>query len=384
MMKLDQYLKEEDVDGFLMVSESMNCANMYYMTKFLAPDPFTYLKKPEEEMIVVPQMEYERAKKESKVGVRSSLDYGMIEKLREVKDANRAFCEFLFEILQKEEIKRVLVPLNFSIYTGDELRKRGIEIEPVGGLVENERLIKEEGEMRYIRKAQKACEEAMQVALSTIEKAKIRDDTLIYDGEILTVEKVKSRMIYRLIELGCASEDLIVACGNQASDPHCSGSGPLMAGEPIIIDIFPRLMKERYCADMSRTISVGEPSDYVFEMYEAVLTAQERAIEMIRSGISCADVHNAVCDVFEDGGYGTIRRGDHTGFIHSTGHGVGLDIHEKPTISENDYELKAGNVITIEPGLYYPDVGGVRIEDLLLVREKGYENLSIFEKKMLI
>ena len=384
MRGLNSFLEAEDIDAYLMVSESTHNADMYYLTRFLAPDPFTYLRTRDEELIVVSQMEYGRAKKESKIDVRSGLDYGMVEKIKSTGDPRKGFCEFLLELLNREDATCIAVPLNFPIYIGDELRDSGIKVNPVDGLIESERMIKGPDELVFIKKAQHACEEAMQVAVDMVKQAKVRDGLLTTGDGVLTAEKIKARMTYHLIELGCEIDDLIVAPGKQAADPHCSGSGPLMANEPVVIDIFPRLQRERYYADMTRTISYGEPSSELKEMYDAVLTAQEQAIAMIRSKVTCSEIHGVVCDVFENRGYGTIRGGDTVGFIHSTGHGVGLDIHENPSISDNDYELSAGNVITIEPGLYYPDLGGIRIEDLILVKKDSYENLTNFGKEMVI
>jgi Xaa-Pro aminopeptidase len=137
----------------------------------------------------------------------------------------------------------------------------------------------------------------------------------------------------------------------------------------------------RYFADMTRTVIYGEPSKKLKEMYEAVRAAQEKAFEMIKPGISAANVHNEVCKTFEKLGYDTYKRGSKVGFIHSTGHGVGLDVHELPGIGETEVLLETGNVITVEPGLYYPEIGGIRLEDLVLVTENGSENLTSIEKK---
>lgn len=384
MSGFESFLENEELDAYLMVSESTHNADMYYLTRFIAPDPFAYLRTRDQEVIVVSQMEYGRAQKESKIEVRSGLDYSMVEKIKKAGDARKGYCEFLLEILKKEGATRIAVPPDFPIYIGDELRSGGVEVHPKGGLIESKRMIKTPDEVILIKKAQRACEEAMQMAIDTIRQANVKDGYLFSSDEVLTAEKVKARITYRLLELGCEIDDLIVAAGRQAADPHCSGSGPLMVNEPVVIDIFPRLKRERYYADMSRTVSYGEPSRELKEMYDAVSFAQEKAIEMIRSEVKCAEVHNAVCDVFEERGYGTIREGDTVGFIHSTGHGVGLDIHEKPSIADNDYELSAGNVITIEPGLYYPEIGGIRIEDLIIVKKDGYENLTNFGKDMVI
>ncbi|RZN38380.1 MAG: M24 family metallopeptidase [Methanophagales archaeon ANME-1-THS] len=119
-------------------------------------------------------------------------------------------------------------------------------------------------------------------------------------------------------------------------------------------------------------------------MYDAVKHAQDAALARVKEGVSCKDVHNLVCDLFEDRGYETIRKGGKKGFLHSTGHGIGLNVHENPRVGDNDYVLKKGNVITIEPGLYEPGVGGVRLEDMVLVLKNGCENLTRFEKQLVL
>ncbi|MBE0517127.1 MAG: aminopeptidase P family protein [Methanophagales archaeon] len=362
----------------LMVNESMRNADMYYATRFLAADPFIYLCFPHDrkEMLIVSQMEYERARKESIVKeIRSSLDYGYDLKMEEL----------ISKILQEEGITTIEVPGYFPLYTAEELRKRGIEVVPVEDVImTREREIKSEQELSYMRKAQRACERVMALALTILKRSTINGDFLRDKGEILTSERVKGYIEHALIDAGCTFDGgaPIVACGKRAADPHFSGSGPLLVNEPIIIDIFPRLMVERYCADMTRTMVKGEPAKEVQEMYKAVLEAQNAALALVKEGVACKDVHNRVCDIFEEKGYETIRKGGKKGFLHSTGHGVGLNVHENPKVGENEYVLRAGNVITIEPGLYDPEVGGVRLEDVVLVLKTGCENLTTFGKQL--
>jgi len=364
----------------LMVSGSMHNADMYYATHFLAVDPFIYLRFPREgkDILIVSQMEYERARKESIVKqIRSSLDYGYDIKTEEL----------ITKVLQEESINALEVPRDFPLFTAEELRKRGIEVTAVEELlITKEREIKDEQEIGYLKKAQRACEHAMETAMAVIKKSAVKGDFLLENGEILTSERIKAYIEHDLIDSGCTCDggEPIVACGKRAADPHFTGTGSLLADEPIIIDIFPRLKQERYYADMTRTVVKGEPEKAIKEMYEAVLAAQNAALARVKEGVTCKTLHNLVCDVFEERGYGTIRKSSKKGFIHSTGHGVGLDLHENPKVGDNDYELRKGNVITIEPGLYDPEVGGVRLEDMVLVWKNGCENLTKFEKKLVI
>ena len=371
---------KREIKPLLMVSESMHNADMYYATRFLAPDPFVFLRfsRKGKDILIVSQMEYERAKKESIVkDIRSSLDYGYDLKMEEL----------VAKILQEEDIKEVEVPKYFPLYTADELRRKGIEVVPVEEtIMTKEREIKDEQEIGYLRKAQRATEHAMEIAIEVIKKSPVKGDFLLENDEILTSGRIKAYIEHALFDSGCACEvgEPIVACGKRAADPHFTGNGPIFANESTIIDIFPRLKTERYYADMSRTVLRGEPGKEIKEMYEAVKHAQEASLALIREGVTCREVHNLVCDIFEERGYETIRKRSKKGFIHSTGHGVGLDLHENPRVGDNDYELRKGNVITIEPGLYDPEVGAVRLEDMVLVLKSGSENLTKLEKKLVV
>ena len=365
----------------LMASGSMHNADMYYATHFLAVDPFIYLRVPHEgkDILIVSQMEYERARKESIVKeIRASLDYGSDLKTEEL----------ITKILREEHINAIEVPRDFPLFTAEELRKNGIEVVPVEeeSILTKEREIKDEQEISYMRKAQRATEHAMGIAIAAIKKSSVKNDSLLENGEVLTSEKIKAYVEHDLIDSGCTCDggEPIVACGKRAADPHFTGTGSLLADEPIIIDIFPRLKRERYYADMTRTVVKGEPEKAIKEMYETVLAAQNAALARVKEGVTCKALHNLVCDVFEERGYGTIRKSTKKGFIHSTGHGVGLDLHENPRVADNEYELRKGNVITIEPGLYDPEVGAVRLEDMVLVRKNGCENLTRFEKNLMI
>ncbi len=362
----------------LMVSGSMHNADMYYATHFLAADPFVYLRLSHKDILIVSQMEYERAKNESIVNeIRSSRDYGHDLKTEEL----------ILKVLLEKGITAIEVPRYFSLFMAGELRNTDIEVVPVEELImTKEREIKDEQELNYIRKAQRACEHAMEIAIAVIKKSSVKDNYLIGNDKILTSERIKTYIEHALIDSGCTCDcgEPIVACGKRAADPHFTGSGPIFANAAILIDIFPRLKTERYYADMSRTVVKGEPEKEIKEMYKAVKHAQDAAFALVKDGVTCKEVHNLVCAVFEERGYGTIRKGSKKGFIHSTGHGVGLDLHENPIVGNNDYTLREGNVITIEPGLYDPEVGGIRLEDMVLVLKNGCEKLTKLEKKLVI
>jgi Xaa-Pro aminopeptidase len=197
----------------------------------------------------------------------------------------------------------------------------------------------------------------------------------------VTSERIKKLINVALMEQECISQHTIVAGGLQACDPHNEGSGPLRAGEPIVMDIFPRHATTRYFADMSRTVLKGKASPEKKRLYDAVLAAQEEAVGSVRDGADGQKIHARVLERFEQAGYKTgLINGRMQGFFHGTGHGVGIDIHEAPRIGKTGSPLKTGHVVTVEPGLYYPDIGAVRIEDMVLVEPGGCRNLTNFPK----
>jgi Xaa-Pro aminopeptidase len=202
---------------------------------------------------------------------------------------------------------------------------------------------------------------------------------------VFTAERLRAIVESALLERGYASDGAICAPGPQAADPHQIGTGPLHAGEPIVMDIFPQHKRTRYWADMTRTVSKGEPPAEIRKIYEVVKRAQDAGINALRPGVTGREVHELVEDIIWQAGYDTMRPGqkknpaDPTprGFIHSTGHGVGLEIHEAPAISRSGtMPLLAGDVVTIEPGVYDPAIGGVRLEDMLVITESGARNLT--------
>jgi Xaa-Pro aminopeptidase len=221
----------------------------------------------------------------------------------------------------------------------------------------------------------------MEVAIGALRAAEVRDGLLVLEGEILTSERVKRMIAGYLLERDYVAGRTIVAGGEQACDPHEEGHGPLKAGEAIIIDIFPRSVATRYHGDLTRTVLKGQASDALRKQFAAVRAAQEEALGCIRAGVEGPTVHARVCSLFEAQGFRTEEVGGRMqGFFHGTGHGLGLEIHEPPRVSKVPASLQAGNVVTVEPGLYYPRAGGVRIEDVVLVTEDGCSNLVKYPK----
>lgn len=375
---IDRYIESEGFDGFLIRADSSD-PNFYYLTRFEAPDPMTYLRTGKESILLAPPMEYSRAKEES--------DADKVLKTDEFKDANtgnhNSRIELIQRFLERYDIKSLAVPPKFPLKTAEELREKDIQISTTQDKVAESRRIKSEQETEKLRESQQITEKAMEKARSMVENADVRCGELYQEDDPLTSERMRREIKYFLLEQGCeVPEETIVASGKESAKPHSTGKGILEAGEPIIVDIFPRHRK--YFGDMTRTFVKGEASEEVKEMREAVLDAQKAAFGLLEkgAGINAGEIHQKVCDVLENHGYNSLREnGGDSGFIHSTGHGVGLELHEQPGISDKEEKIRAGMVLTIEPGLYLPEIGGVRLEDMVKVQDGGYENFNDMGKK---
>lgn len=379
-LKRRSFLKEANLDAFLFIGDSLCDQDMYYLSHFLAGDRFTLLAA-DRVHLLVSSMEEGRALKESIADeVVSTSGYGITEKLKASGKPDDAYLEVLKEFLRDRGIKRLGVPNRFpaGIY---RYLSQGFEVSILDSPISRWRAVKTTEEIEAITFVQKACERAMLLAVGAISRSRPRCDDLYLDGEIVTSEKIRAIIEIALLETGCDAVDTIVAGGTDAADPHARGSGPLPANSPIVIDIFPRSRCSRYFADMTRTVLKGEASLEVKEMYDAVLDAQQAGLDAIVAGTSGKEVHSRVCQAFHDAGY-PEREGK--GFTHSTGHGVGLNVHERPSLGLADDILEADNVVTVEPGLYYPEIGGVRLEDLAVVTAQGCKNLTGFEKRLVV
>ncbi|GGN90209.1 M24 family metallopeptidase [Haloarcula pellucida] len=384
---LDEYLDETDTDGYLLDADSED-SDQYYLSGFDAPDPFITLYDGETHLLFPRSLEFGRAKRESRAeSVQRYVDFDHAELVDEY-GPEEAVSYVLAAFLSSYDVDSVAVPPRFPLKTADGLRARGVSVTAdTDGVVTEIRATKTDEEVDHVRAAQRANEAAMAAAEDLLADATVDDDgTLTHDGETLTSERVKEEIEVTLLRHGCSLDETIVACGADAADPHDRGSGPLTADEPIIVDIFPQDKSTKYHADMTRTVCKGTPSDTVEEWYDLTERAMDAAFDALEPGATGEDVHAAVCDVYEDAGHPTLRSDDRTetGFIHSTGHGVGLDVHELPRLSPNGGDLEPGHVVTIEPGLYDPEVGGIRIEDIAVVTEDGYENLTEYEKRLVV
>ncbi len=372
-------------ETLLIVADSERDANMLYAVGMFVPDPFIYLKTRGRPLIVMSDLEIGRARTQAPHCRIVSLSQYQ-QKLRHNGVKSPRFPGVIQQILRERKIRSVTVPENFPFGMATELEKLGVRVKARAGIFFAEREIKSADEVRKISAALVMAEVGMAEGMQVLRAAKIgRDHKLIHHNVPLTSEKLRAVIDCAILQACGLAANTIVAGGQQACNPHERGYGPLRAHEPIVIDIFPRSQKTGYFGDITRTVVRGRASEAVRRLYDTVLRGQTIAFRKIRANAPTADVHRAVQEFFERQGYKTGRRKGHMeGFFHGTGHGLGLEIHEPPRMGANSAgTLKPGHVVTVEPGLYYPEIGGgVRLEDVALVTNNGARNLTRFEKML--
>lgn len=360
-------------------------ADILYATGFRCPDPFLFVRTASgRRVLVMSDLEIDRAKKQSNAHrVLSFSSYAAKAEKRLGKAPKPA--DTIAEVLRDLSIKAVTVPGSFGAAHLEQLRTRGVRVTVADGPVFPERIIKTPREVSAIRAAMRITEDGMEAAIDLLRDARVERGWVVRDGKRLTCEDLRDAANGVIFAQGCIPAGTIVAAGKRGCDPHDVGGGPIRAGEPIILDIFPRSEKSGYFADITRTVVKGTPKPIVRDMYDAVFEGQQFALKKIRHGARVSDIHNGIHAIFEKRGFKTGKiKGRMQGFFHGTGHGLGLEIHEAPRVAGNDTRLEAGMVVTVEPGLYYHPHGGVRIEDTVLVTKTGLTNLTRFPKFFII
>ncbi|MFL5968817.1 MAG: M24 family metallopeptidase [Gaiellaceae bacterium] len=278
-------------------------------------------------------------------------------------------------------IERATVPPTFPVGHADFLRANGVEVAVDRDLFDNRRRSKNDTEIAGIRKAQRACEAALDAARGLLRQAQANGGGLEVGGEALTSERLKRAIEDVFADHDVEGSDMIVSHGPQTAVGHNSGSGQIAPNEPIVFDLFPKDKATGCYSDMTRTYVVGEPSDEVREWHALVKRALETSTAGVKPGVNGSELFEEVCDQFHEAGYKTQLNKEpgevlEDGFFHSLGHGVGLEVHELPYMGRNGQDLVPGDVITIEPGLYRSGYGGLRLEDIVLVTNEGYEVLT--------
>ncbi len=361
----------------LIVGHAGDLADMRYGCGFTPVDPVILLDTGRTQQLVVPLLEVGRARNES-----PQARIHTPSELQIPKENQRKITAWAEGLLRANKIRRVRVGPFFPALVMQHLQKIGVRVEIDTAPIYLQRAVKEPEEIARIRAVQRAAVAATRAAVEEIRQASVdRRGFLLRHGKKLTAEAVKVVIELELMRHQCQSRDTIVACGRLAADPHDRGHGPLRAGQTIVLDIFPQHKLHGYWGDITRTVVKGPARPELHALYATVLKAQKAALAMVKPGVRADHIHDRVKACFSAAGYCTgDRDGIPVGFFHGTGHGVGLDIHEAPSLSTAPVRLKTGHVVTVEPGLYYPDLGGVRIEDTVAVTRTGATLLCPCEK----
>lgn len=365
-------------EAWLFYADSERHADVLYLSGLFVPDPFLLCVHRGRRIGVLSRLEISRAQKESSLDEIIPLE-ALLEEAREAAGSEHPGPAPLAALLaRKLGIQRFLVPVDFPAGIAFALKDDGLEVVVRDDLVAPLRLKKTEAQAKAIAQGNRASATGIRAAERALKASEIRGHKLYLEGKVLTSERLRTLIDTAVLQAGARASHTICAGGAQACDPHCAGHGPLRPHELIIVDVFPRVDASGYHGDMTRTFLKGTPTEAQQRLVETVRKAQLAALEEVRAGIDASRVHRAASHTFEKHGYLTEQRnGQWTGFFHSTGHGLGLEVHEAPRVSvRKGKRLASGMVFTVEPGLYYPDIGGCRIEDVVRVTPEGCEMLS--------
>ncbi len=352
---------------------------MFYAVGIFIPDPFLFVQDSRgERHVMVSALEIDRVRRTARGAYGIDHVHDLAQATAAVP-AGSSHAVIIARFLHDLKTTTVETPAGFPVGLADGLRRQGISLAPVTESFWPERACKSPREVDWIREALQVTAASMQVGIDMIRASEIAPDGILQlAGAPLTSERVRGEIEAFLVRAGAEARRTIVAGGTQSADPHEQGSGLLRAHTPIILDIFPRMARTGYWGDMTRTVCRGTPPERLQAMWQAVLAAQEQAFQMMEAGVSGKSVHSRILADFAAAGFATGRAatGRQEGFFHGTGHGLGLEIHESPRVGERDQTLLAGHVVTVEPGLYYGDIGGVRLEDVVLIEAHGCTNLT--------
>ena len=346
------------------------------------PDPFLYAERDGVKHIQINSMEAQRLSALGLFELHLSEEYGVDELIASGLAYPEIRSELASRAVKDLGVTSALVPETFPLWLADRLRKEGVELTVDASFFDARRRVKSDAELAGMRRAQRAAEAAMDTVRDLLRRATPNGAGLSLDGEPLTVERVKSAMAQTFAAHGATADEFIVAPGPQGAVGHDMGSGPIHAGVPIVVDIWPRDNDSFIYCDMTRTFVVGDVPDDVREWHRLCKEALDRAISEIRAGADGRAIFDGTCEIFEAAGELTPRTKERgkplsDGFFHGLGHGVGLEVHEQPGMGlASKLPFLAGDVVTVEPGCYRAGYGGVRLEDLVLVTADGAENLT--------
>jgi Xaa-Pro aminopeptidase len=369
----------------LIYADTIRSPELRHAVPATITDPFLYAERDGRRYAVISQLDADGARAAAPgLEVLAPEELGQDELLGSGMSREQAALELAQRACSRLGIEQAAVPPDFPVAFADHLRGAGIELAPDRKLFVERRLVKRSDEVEAIRRAQRAAEAGMRAAAEMLRAAEPRNGTVVLDGEPLTSERIKVEVEAAFARRGAAIDEFIVSHGPQTAVGHDMGSGPIAPGEPIVIDLWPWDKKTGYFSDMTRSFVVGEVPAELREWHGLCREALERAVAATKPGVTGFELHKLVCDFFAEHGHPTQlgkKPGEvlRDGFFHGLGHGVGLEVHEEPSLGRTGHEpLRGGEVVAMEPGLYRHGYGGCRVEDLVLVTDDGAEVLTEF------
>ena len=366
----------------LIYGDTMRSPELRHEVPVPIADAFLYAEKGDRRIAILHSLEIPRVRADApNLEIVPLEDLGSDELFTQGLQGWEVMLELAVRACRKLGIEGATVPESFPVGHADHLRSNGIELAVERDLFDNRRRSKNETELRGIRNAQKACESALDASRELLRHAQSNGAGLEVDGRPLTCERLKRVIEDVFADHEVEGSEMIVAHGPQTAVGHDMGSGQIAANEPIVFDLFPKDKATGCYADMTRTYVVGEPSDEVKEWYRLVKDALETSTAGVKPGVNGRKLYEEVCDIFHEAGYKTQLHKEpgevlEDGFFHGLGHGVGLEVHELPSLGRIGHDLIPGDVVTVEPGLYRSGYGGLRLEDLVLVTKDGHEVLT--------
>jgi Xaa-Pro aminopeptidase len=370
------------VPDVLIRGDTVRSPELRHEVPLVIADAFLYAEKDGRRAVIIHSLEIPRVRESApELEIVPVEQLGSDELYATGKKGWEIELELALRACRELGIDAATVPATFPVAHADHLRANGIEIVIDRDLFENRRRSKNATELGGIRKAQKACEAALDVARDLMRRAEANGAGLEVDGEPLTSERIKRAIEDVFADHDVEGSEMIVSHGPQTAVGHNMGSGQIKPNEPIVFDLFPKDKETGCYADMTRTYVVGEPSSELKEWYGLVKQALDQSTAGVKPGVNGRALYELVCDIFHGAGYKTQLNKEpgevlEDGFFHGLGHGVGLEVHELPSMGRIGHDLVPGDVVTIEPGLYRSGYGGLRLEDLVLVTEDGYEVIT--------
>jgi Xaa-Pro aminopeptidase len=370
------------VSDVLIYADSIRSAEMRHEVPLGVPDAILYAERNGTRSVVASSFELGRINAVAPdIEALPFEEFGIDELYAQGMSREEIELEVVLRAARRFGIEDAVVPGTFPLEVADKLRENGVRVRADRAHFVQRRRVKNEAELAGIRRAQRAAEAGMDAARELLRSAERQNGGLLLDGEQLTCERIKLAVEQAFTANGAFADEFIVSHGPQTAVGHDMGSGPIAPDEPVCLDLFPRDRESGCFADMTRVFVVGTPSDELREWHTLCKEALDRSVAAVKPGVPGSELHKISCDIFEQHGYPTLLSKEagevlQDGFYHSLGHGVGLEVHEEPSLGRAPGELVAGDVIAVEPGLYRHGYGGCRLEDLVLVTESGPEVLT--------